>query len=303
MGRKISTGSVPGGLGGVNIDDATITTADVDKTLTISPNGTGEVTITTNVNLAATSDLRFWDTDTSNYVAFQGASAIDANVIWTLPATDGSNGQIIQTNGGGTLTFADPGIAVNDETTDSTTLYPLFGSTTSGTLTGAEVSTTKLTYVPSTGTLSATYFNGPSASVTLTADNSTNATNYPLFSNAATGDVSPRTDTGFTYNPSTGELTAVILTASSDVAGKKDIETIDDAMSKVLSLRGVSYRRKENDSEEIGVIAQELEQVIPSLVRGQDGSKSVAYGNLVALLIEAVKEQHQEIQELKGRLS
>ena len=50
--------------------------------------------------------------------------------------------------------------------------------------------------------------------VTLTADNSTNATNYPLFVNAATGNLSPRTDTGFTYNPSTNTLTAGVFSGS-----------------------------------------------------------------------------------------
>lgn len=59
---------------------------------------------------------------------------------------------------------------------------------------------------------SATY----ASAVTLTADNSTNATNYPLFVNATTGNLSPRTDTGFTYNPSTGTLT----TASGSFTGK-----------------------------------------------------------------------------------
>ena len=61
------------------------------------------------------------------------------------------------------------------------------------------------------GNFNAATFNAASATyastVTLTADNSTNATNYPLFVNAATGNLSPRTDTGFTYNPSTGVLT------------------------------------------------------------------------------------------------
>lgn len=66
-------------------------------------------------------------------------------------------------------------------------------------------------YATSAGTAtSATY----ASAVTLTADNSTNATNYPLFVNAATGNLSPRTDTGFTYNPSTGTLTATTFSGA-----------------------------------------------------------------------------------------
>lgn len=68
------------------------------------------------------------------------------------------------------------------------------------------------------GNFNAATFNAASATyastVTLTADNSTNATNYPLFVNAATGNLSPRTDTGFTYNPSTGTLTTTTFSGN-----------------------------------------------------------------------------------------
>jgi len=63
-----------------------------------------------NVTLPAQADLRFADSDSSNYVAFQGAATIASNVTWTLPAADGTNGQAIVTNGSGTLSFANAGI-------------------------------------------------------------------------------------------------------------------------------------------------------------------------------------------------
>jgi hypothetical protein len=144
---------------------------------------------------------------------------------------------------------------------------------------------------------------GYAGAVTLTADNTTNATRYPLFSDSLTGNVSPRTDNGLTYNPSSGELTAVILTASSDISGKEEIETIENALDKVKNLRGVSYIRKENKIPEIGVLAQEVEKIIPSIVRGTEGNKSVAYGNIVALLIEAIKEQQIQIETLERRFA
>lgn len=82
-----------------------------------------------------------------------------------------------------------------------------------------------LSFNPSTNTLTTSVVNAPTLTgvaavatvgntVTLTADDSTNATRYPLFSDAATGNVSPRTDTGFTYNPSTGVLTATAFSGS-----------------------------------------------------------------------------------------
>jgi hypothetical protein len=123
-----------------------------------------------------------------------------------------------------------------------------------------------------------------------------------LFASSATGNISPRTDTGFTYNPSTGELTSVLLTASSDERLKTDIETISSALEKVLQLRGVMFTRTENGNREMGVIAQEVERIISEVVTtNSEGFKNVAYGNIVGLLIEAIKDLKNEIDSLKGR--
>ena len=64
--------------------------------------------LTGDVTLNAQSDLRFADSDSSNWVAFQGAATIASNVTWTLPATDGTNGQLLSTNGSGTLSWQTP---------------------------------------------------------------------------------------------------------------------------------------------------------------------------------------------------
>ena len=95
------------------------------------------------------------------------------------------------------------------------------------------------------------------------------------------------------------------VTASSDVRLKKNITTIDNALDKVLNLRGVEFDYKENDVHSIGVIAQEVEEVLPDLVRTdeEDNFKSVAYGNLTAVLIEAVKELTAEVNTLKAELN
>lgn len=63
-------------------------------------------TFTGDVTLNAQSDLRFADSDSSNWVAFQGPATVGTNVTWTLPATDGTAGQVMKTDGSGTLAWA-----------------------------------------------------------------------------------------------------------------------------------------------------------------------------------------------------
>jgi hypothetical protein len=65
----------------------------------------GAVIMSSDVTLRAQSDLRFADSDSSNYVAFQAPETVSSNVTWTLPATDGTTGQVLSTNGSGALSF------------------------------------------------------------------------------------------------------------------------------------------------------------------------------------------------------
>jgi hypothetical protein len=72
----------------------------------LAPNGTGIVVSDKSVQLQATSELRFADTDSSNYVGFKAPGTVSTNRIWTLPATDGTAGQLLSTNGSGVLSWA-----------------------------------------------------------------------------------------------------------------------------------------------------------------------------------------------------
>ena len=92
------------------------------------------------------------------------------------------------------------------------------------------------------------------------------------------------------------------VTAYSDITLKDNINNIENALDKVNSIRGVTYDRIDQDNaRHTGVIAQEVEQVLPEVVHtDDDGIKSVAYGNMVGLLIEAIKELKNEIEELKN---
>ena len=91
--------------------------------------------------------------------------------------------------------------------------------------------------------------------------------------------------------------------AYSDARVKDNVEIIKNALDKVTQLRGVSYTRNdvEDKTTKIGVIAQEVLEVLPEVVQQDDeGKYSVAYGNMVGLLIEAIKEQDKKIERLEG---
>ena len=87
------------------------------------------------------------------------------------------------------------------------------------------------------------------------------------------------------------------VTAFSDERLKDNIETITNALDKVKEMRGVTFTREGRQGT--GVIAQEMQKVMPEVVHDENEYMSVAYGNLVGVLIEAVKELKAEVDELK----
>ena len=104
-------------------------------------------------------------------------------------------------------------------------------------------------------------------------------------------------------NDNSGNTTSTgNVTAYSDIRLKKDIELIPDALDKVCTLRGVTYERIDSGERQTGVIAQEVQAVLPEAVMtmaDEQQTLSVAYGNLVGLLIEAIKELKAEVDVLK----
>jgi hypothetical protein len=93
---------------------------------------------------------------------------------------------------------------------------------------------------------------------------------------------------------------------SSDERLKTNIKTIENALDKTLLLRGVNYNdfRIEPDKLRMGLIAQEVELIVPEVVNTDSETtiKSIEYQNLVGLLVEAIKEQQKQINELKNIL-
>jgi hypothetical protein len=104
-----------------------------------------------------------------------------------------------------------------------------------------------------------------------------------------------------------GNLTmAGNVTAYSDIRIKTNILVIENALEKVSKIRGVTFVRTDegsSDARQAGVIAQEVELVLPEVVsEDASGIKNVAYGNMAGLFIEAIKELKAEIEELKSRI-
>lgn len=101
---------------------------------------------------------------------------------------------------------------------------------------------------------------------------------------------------------STGSFQAnVNVTALSDERVKENIETIEEALALVKQMRGVRYKRKDTGEIQVGVISQEMKNIVPeAVIEGREGLLHVAYGNLVGVLINAIKELEKRVSKLEG---
>jgi hypothetical protein len=117
----------------------------------------------------------------------------------------------------------------------------------------------------------------------------------------------------FTVDQSGNAVASGNVTAYSDARLKENVVTIDSALDKTLRLRGVYYNKIGNPERRVGVIAQETETVLPEVVRSVSDTNpttgettellAVDYGNISGLLIEAMKEQNQEVVDLRNRVA
>ncbi|NCN22164.1 tail fiber domain-containing protein, partial [Candidatus Falkowbacteria bacterium] len=99
----------------------------------------------------------------------------------------------------------------------------------------------------------------------------------------------------------TSGIGAAAFVNNSDINLKFNIRKIDNALEKIKSLEGVYFDWKADGSNSVGLIAQDVEKIFPELVTGKDGQKGVQYSNLVAPLIEAIKEQQIQIDDLRKK--
>ena len=96
----------------------------------------------------------------------------------------------------------------------------------------------------------------------------------------------------------TGTITAGDFNSTSDIKLKQNVEIINDPLEKIMKIDGVSFHWKESGNRSLGVIAQNIEKILPELVTDGD-TKTVNYNGLIGLLIECIKNQQHQINELK----
>ena len=158
---------------------------DATKTVVSIPS-TASPTFTGNITINAQGDFRFADSDSSNYVGFQAPATVSSNLVWTLPAADGSANQLLKTDGSGNLGWAsDVALTLVDED---------------------NMASNSASSVPSQQSVKA-YVDAGDVNITV-ADESSDTTCFPLFVTAATGTLPPKSGTNLTFNSSSGALTA-----------------------------------------------------------------------------------------------
>jgi uncharacterized protein YjbI with pentapeptide repeats len=155
--------------------------------------------------------------------------------------------------------------------------------------------------------LSSTNFNSTNSTlVNLDADSSS-ITNLTSINNTLTN-ITFTTMNGGNIDADSATFTGVInaqdFNSTSDICLKENIETLNNAINVLNNIRPVSFVWKENGKPAYGVIAQEVEEVLPEIVdQDKHGVKRVAYSQIIPFLVQVIQEQNKEIQNIKAVLN
>ena len=181
------------------------------------------------------------------------------------------------------------------------------GSTIEGSASDLTVNTgTIMLHLVYDGTTWQVYPSSSAAGTSLVDDSTTNTTQYLGMSRITSGSWTSGyvSSTKLYFNPSTGVLNSTDYNSLSDFRFKENITSITDSISVLKQLDPVSFNWKDTGKQSYGLIAQEIEKILPNLVdtNQETGIKSVSYLQLIAFLIDAVKHQDEEINIIKQQL-
>lgn len=151
----------------------------------------------------------------------------------------------------------------------------------------------------------AAYDKANTGSTQITNDLSSNITQYLSMSRTTSGifnDVYVANNDLY-FNPSSGTLTSRNYQMLSDVQLKENVEILNDCLDTINKLNGVSFTWKQDGKKSFGLIAQDIELVLPEIVEtGENNNKTVSYTQLIAFLINAIKEQQKQIESICNKI-
>jgi hypothetical protein len=243
---------------------------------------------------------------------------IDSTGEWLVGGSAGTSGYVLTSNGANTPPTwqAGGGGAVTSVTASGSgiTAAPTTGAVViTNTGVTSAVAGTNIAVSGATGAVTISVTGTVTAATTATnATNSaitnnngvSSATWYPTFVSAGTGNLPLTVDSStniLSYVPSTGALNATVFNTPSDRDLKTNITKIDNALNIVEALNGVRFNWKTNGLPSAGIIAQDLEKVMPELVSKNEtsGPLSVNHNGIIGILVEAIKEMNTTINALK----
>ena len=219
------------------------------------------------------------------------ATVVLPNSSGTLLLTDGSGASLTNLNGSNVASGTVAAARIDDLSASKIT---------SGTFDAARIPTLNQ---DTTGNADTATTATTATNITL-ADESSDTTCFPVFATSATGDQAPKTSSNLIYDSADEILSCTDFNTTSDINLKKDIEIITNANEILNQINGVNFTWIKSNKPSVGIIAQEIEKVLPQLVneRSDTGTKSVNYNGLIGVLIEAVKELKGENELLREQI-
>jgi len=122
--------------------------------------------------------------------------------------------------------------------------------------------------------------------------------------NATTG--APSTlyvsSTQFYFNPSTGTINSTSFNSLSDIRYKNQLEKISSALSKVKTLSGYTFNLIESNTKSAGLVAQEVQNILPEAIGGNEERLTVSYGAVMGLIVEAIKELDDKLEDIRNTI-